>query len=331
MVDAAATSLGVPSGDLSGAVTAGTVAAQNLVRISATGSSPSQAQVRATAVAEAFVAYVTKLDQRQAHAYEQAVTSKLTPLKREIAAARLRLLSPNVEVQHNATVLLSGLVGQEESVLSSVAGSAAAAQPTVQLVAPGGAGTKVSPKPSLYGAIAFAATLLLLGRFLYVIGIRRQRFRETPVDVARGRAAIVRCHEPAEFLAPAIAGRAGADGRRVAGEHWDRREPPLSPANDGEVPRDGDRTAAARTACLVENPLRLVGGAAIITAPWDLNVTLSGHRLAPVTVLLALAAFIALLTPNNARVERRRPGASSRSPSRYCFLRWQSDMNNLTT
>ncbi len=181
VVNAATSSLGVPSGDLAGAVTAGTVAAQNLVRVSATGSSPAQAQARATAVAEAFVAYVTKLDRQQAHAYEQAVTSKLAPLKREIAAARLRLLSTNVEVQHNATVLLSGLVGQEESVLSSVAGSAAAAQPTVQLVAPGGAGTKVSPKPSLYGAIAFAATLLLLGRFLYVIGMRRQRFRETPV------------------------------------------------------------------------------------------------------------------------------------------------------
>jgi len=51
-------------------------------------------------------------------------------------------------------------------------------------------------------------------------------------------------------------------------------------------------------ACLVADPLRLVAGAAIITAPWDLNVTVSGHRLAPVTVLLALAAFIALLTPN---------------------------------
>jgi hypothetical protein len=181
VVDGAAAALGLPSGDLSGAVTAGTVAAQNLVRITATGSSPAQAQARATAVAEAFVTYVTRLDRQQAHAYEQAVTSKLEPLKREIAAARLRLQSANVETQHNASVLLSSLVVQEESVLSSVAGSAAAAQPTLQLVAPGGPATKASPKPELYAAVGFLVTLLLLGRFLYVLGTRRSELRATPV------------------------------------------------------------------------------------------------------------------------------------------------------
>ena len=48
--------------------------------------------------------------------------------------------------------------------------------------------------------------------------------------------------------------------------------------------------------CLAKDPVRLVVGAAIITAPWDLNMTFGGVRLAPVTVLLALAVFLTLPT-----------------------------------
>ncbi len=50
-------------------------------------------------------------------------------------------------------------------------------------------------------------------------------------------------------------------------------------------------------ACIAKDPLRLLVGAAIVTAPWDLNMTLQGVRVSPVAVLLALAAFVALLEP----------------------------------
>jgi hypothetical protein len=181
VLKAAATRLGVAASTLEGTVTAGTIAAQNLVRISVTGSSPTQAQERATAVAKGFVKYIDRIDSRQVGTYERAVTTKLAPLAREIAAARKRLLlSTNVEAQRNATVLLSGLLSQQQTVLSSVAQAAAAAQPSLQLVAPGAGGSKISPKPSLYAGVGFLATLILLGRFLYVIGMRRSRLREAP-------------------------------------------------------------------------------------------------------------------------------------------------------
>jgi O-Antigen ligase len=46
--------------------------------------------------------------------------------------------------------------------------------------------------------------------------------------------------------------------------------------------------------CLSKDPFRLVFGAAIITAPWNLDTTLQGIRLAPGLLLLALAAAINL-------------------------------------
>jgi O-antigen/teichoic acid export membrane protein/O-antigen ligase len=54
--------------------------------------------------------------------------------------------------------------------------------------------------------------------------------------------------------------------------------------------------------CLTREPLRLLVGAAVVTAPWDLNITLQGVKISPVTVLLGLAAFVALLSPEGRRV-----------------------------
>ena len=56
--------------------------------------------------------------------------------------------------------------------------------------------------------------------------------------------------------------------------------------------------------CLTREPLRLLVGAAIVTAPWDLNVTLQGVKISPVTLLLALAAFVALLSPERRSAAR---------------------------
>jgi O-antigen/teichoic acid export membrane protein len=179
VVNDAASRLG--TGTNLGSITAGTIAAQNLIRISVTGSSASQAKARTTAVAKAFVAYVNRINARQASDYARAVTSKLGPLDREIAAARKRLLSASLEAKREATVLLSSLIGQEQTVLTTVAQSSAAAQPHVQLVAPGGAAKKTSPKPLLYAGIGLLATVLLLGRLLYMLGVRRVNIRETPI------------------------------------------------------------------------------------------------------------------------------------------------------
>jgi O-antigen ligase len=49
--------------------------------------------------------------------------------------------------------------------------------------------------------------------------------------------------------------------------------------------------------CVSKDPLRVLVGAAIITAPWDVNITFQGIRVSPLIVLLALAVFVALLAP----------------------------------
>lgn len=175
VLEAAEARLGGEGGKLSGEVSAGTIAAQNLIRISVTGSSSASARTRTTAVAHAFVRYVNDLDAAQAAKYAKAVISKLAPLDSEIAAARKQVLSSNAETQRDATVLLSTLISQQQTILSSVAQSSAAAQPSLQLVSVGSTASKVSPKPSLYAAVALLATLLLLGRLLYVVGLRRAR------------------------------------------------------------------------------------------------------------------------------------------------------------
>jgi O-antigen/teichoic acid export membrane protein len=58
--------------------------------------------------------------------------------------------------------------------------------------------------------------------------------------------------------------------------------------------------------CLTREPLRVLVGAAIVTAPWDLNMTFQGVKVSPVTLLLALAAFVVLLTPRD-RADRASP------------------------
>jgi O-antigen/teichoic acid export membrane protein/O-antigen ligase len=49
--------------------------------------------------------------------------------------------------------------------------------------------------------------------------------------------------------------------------------------------------------CLTREPLRLLVGAAIVTAPWDLNMTFQGVKVSPVTLLLAIALLVAMLAP----------------------------------
>jgi capsular polysaccharide biosynthesis protein len=180
VVDAAADRLGRAGRGLTGDVSAGTVAAQNLIRVTVTGSSAEQARRRATAVTVSFVRYVNRLSARQADVYTRTVASKLRPLDADITQAREQLSTGTPDAQRNATVLLSSLLVQRQQVESSVAESAAAAQPDVQLIANGSAGVKTSPKPLLYASVGFVIVLLLLGRLAYIVGMRRVRAAAFP-------------------------------------------------------------------------------------------------------------------------------------------------------
>jgi capsular polysaccharide biosynthesis protein len=174
VIKRAARSLRTPSGDLDGQVSAGTVAAQNLIRIAARAGDGPEAVRRADAVAVAFVEYVGGLNERQANAYSRAVQRRLKPLDDELATAR-RLLNTGTPSQRNSNALLySNLLVQRQQLLASIAQDAAASQPGVQLVAQASSASKVAPKPTLYALVGLIASALIAARIAFLMR-RRNR------------------------------------------------------------------------------------------------------------------------------------------------------------
>lgn len=173
VIDRAARTLHIPASELSGKVTGGTVAAQNLISIATrAGDSPSAVR-RSEAVALAFIDYVSRLNERQANDYARSVQHRLKPLDSEIAAAR-KVLNSGTPSQRNSTALLySNLLVQRQQLVASLAQDAAASQPGVQLVAPAAAASKVQPKPALYALVALVAAALVAARLGFLAFRRR--------------------------------------------------------------------------------------------------------------------------------------------------------------
>ncbi len=133
----AAAALHITTGELQSAVSAGTVNAQNLISIAAEASSPTQAALRAAAVARAFVSFVEQSNAEQARSLVRKANSGLVDSTQMTSAER-------------------------QSVLGSVAADALAAQPSVELLGSPAPGDKVQPRPTLYAAIAFVAVALAM-------------------------------------------------------------------------------------------------------------------------------------------------------------------------
>jgi capsular polysaccharide biosynthesis protein len=175
VIKRAALSLKVPSGELEGQVSAGTVAAQNLVKIAARAGDGPAAVRRADAVALAFVDYLGGLNERQANAYSRSVQRRLKPLDDELSTAR-RLVSTGTLSQRNSNALLySNLLVQRQQLLASIAQDAAASQPGVQLVAQASSASKVAPRPTLYALVGLVASALIAARIGFLMRRRRNR------------------------------------------------------------------------------------------------------------------------------------------------------------
>jgi capsular polysaccharide biosynthesis protein len=170
----AAKVLNVSRDDLDGQVSAGTVAAQNLIKISARAGDGPTAVRRTDAVALAFVEYVSGLNERQANAYSSSVQRRLRPLDDELAAAR-RVLNRGTPSQRNSSALVySNLLVQRQQLLASIAQDTAASQPGVQLVAQATSASKVEPRPTLYALVGLVASALVAARIGFLLR-RRNR------------------------------------------------------------------------------------------------------------------------------------------------------------
>ncbi|HZO36455.1 MAG TPA: oligosaccharide flippase family protein [Solirubrobacteraceae bacterium] len=185
----AARKLNVPASELDGHVSSGTVAAQNLMTITASSEDGQQAVVRAKALTSAFRSYAHKLAGVQAATYVSAVNRRLAPLDKRIAEVEETLLIGNVDQQQAAAQLRANLITQRQQTVASAAQDAVAAQPNVQLVGMAASAAKVSPKPKLYAFVAFIATLLIVARIAFVLVRRREPPAAPPTPAQRPRAA----------------------------------------------------------------------------------------------------------------------------------------------
>jgi capsular polysaccharide biosynthesis protein len=156
----AATQLGVPVADLSGTLSGSTLDAQNILQVTATGGTSSQAQARARASVGAVIAYLT-------HATEQQAAQYLARLQHNVTT-QIPDPYPGVNTQR-VTRLRDSLVGVRAGFLGQGARDAAGDQPTLQVINPGGSASETAPKPKLYALVAFVVALIVTVRLAFMV------------------------------------------------------------------------------------------------------------------------------------------------------------------
>jgi capsular polysaccharide biosynthesis protein len=187
--------LGRASGSLPGgtrglaaAISAGTVGDQNLVRVTALAGTPRLAQLRANAVANAFVVQINASNadaaaqlrssvERQLNSSQQAISKAqagvVAATKNALAARKSRapVLSSVLAARE---ALLASLITQRQGIISDLAQASVETQPSVTVSALAGPGTQTQPKPVLYAGIAAVVTALAVGQILVLVRLRRR-------------------------------------------------------------------------------------------------------------------------------------------------------------
>lgn len=171
----AARSLGVSESTLTNQITGSTLAAQNLVQVSATGSSQSIAMARAAAATRALAQYQQTLTAAAVQHYLSTVDSALEPLSRNIQATYARIAGDSAVVRAADTLQLETLLSTRSQVIGQVSRDAASNRPDLQVVSQSSSPTVVYPRPALYALVAFLVSLILAGRLAFMVVGRRTR------------------------------------------------------------------------------------------------------------------------------------------------------------
>ncbi len=178
--------LGAPGAGLAAAVSASTVANQNLVRITSQAPTADAARARADAVAGALRSYVAQQSDDAVAAYSATFAAGLEPLDADIANAEKQVASATrtassaspgsaaITSLTNAQARLSELVLRRQQALAQRITDEASLRPSVTSLGSAAPGDKVQPKPLLYSLVA-----LLAGAFIaaQVALLRRRRLR----------------------------------------------------------------------------------------------------------------------------------------------------------
>lgn len=162
---------------LSTAVSGGTVADQNIVQVRASGSSPGQAQRRASAVVTALGAYVNRISSHATDAYSSTARAQLKPVDAQIAKISAQIASASHDTLTSGRYValqatLSTLIAQRSSAEAAIAQNATNGQPTLDLVSAAGSGSQVAPKPKLYAGVAFVLALILVSQAVVFLAPR---------------------------------------------------------------------------------------------------------------------------------------------------------------
>lgn len=168
-----ATRLGMSVGKLRDALTAGTIAQQNIVQVSTTGSSEAQAEQRASTVTSALIAYLQRDSSRQVQSYTSSVSGAIGAMDGQIA----QLAHPKGRTTPFQESILQGEVGavaaQIEALRGQMAQHVAASVPVIQEIQSPTSASKVAPRPTLYAIVA----LLVAGVIaVQLVTLRARRF-----------------------------------------------------------------------------------------------------------------------------------------------------------
>ena len=186
VLTAASKVVGVPTSTLDSHVSAGTVAAQNLVQITTQASSPHKAQAWAQALAVAFQNFLVLRGRLNSAALQKSVAAQSSTLSTQIASLQAQIAANSGAAPGSAQFTelesdenqLTDLVTSKATLTSNTALAIASQQPNVDVVVAGYAATKVSPHPSLYALIG-GLLALLVGCQLAVVLARRRAGRAT--------------------------------------------------------------------------------------------------------------------------------------------------------
>ncbi len=169
----AARALEMPPSTLGSSISAGTVAAQNIVAITATAPNALAAQRRANAVASQFVAAQTRRNAQLARAYTSAVAASQRRLDAQTAKTLAQLSSPSAAVRAAAAGTLPLLLSQRQQQAAATAQASANTQPALSVYEPAGLGSQVVPRPVLYAGIALIVSFVAAAQIAALVGVHR--------------------------------------------------------------------------------------------------------------------------------------------------------------
>jgi capsular polysaccharide biosynthesis protein len=170
-----AAKLGMSPSALQSAVSVGSVAQQNLLEISATGSSPAQAQRRAATVSDAFLSYMRNDARVQASSYMQVLQGGIRRMGERQAKLESQLNGVGTDTRA-ATVLegqIASIQSQQQTLQTDLAQREASSAPVIQPLQAAGAGSKVSPRPVLYAIVALVVAAFVAAQVLTLVQRRR--------------------------------------------------------------------------------------------------------------------------------------------------------------